>query len=212
MTKMIKDIKDAKAILEKIFSVSFPPFDYTKYGNAIPKSLMELYAIENYFRHINCKYETIPFFATIDRLVDFHKLEVNDERLIFLRENQGNWQCSTSLKNETVFVDDYGGGYVEGANQGQLETFLISYLLLEARFNTQYYIGIQHTSIDELEKQVFESIYPLWLNQQYINRKVSVYLVDNCSLLTIDETMMTVSTEREVEMIRYKNTLPHYSF
>ncbi len=200
-----------KNIISRLFDVKFKDFDYSKYHPNLPLALKELYAIDAFFAQHNCSFETLRFFCNLDRLVPHQSLKIDEKKLIFLKENQNNWACSTELGTDKVYFHDY----VEPQNSHLLATkiddFLLTFALQEIGFSLQYYFGFEYENMNAIQHH-FNKTEHLWTqNHLTYPKPFSYYLVDDdCLVMWAGMNVLATNNQEKFEF--YKGILKHYTF
>jgi hypothetical protein len=156
----------------------------------IPAPLKSLYAFAGRWPpRANTKLSRIhPHpFSYQDSLRTISRLEVTkNERLIFLDENQGNWDCRTLCDGDDPPVWCCGDHADENANSfaseslacGSLSRFLVSFALQELLFGAP--LCLAGDPVESLFRQDLENARPLWLDGPYVFGSMhSFYLWNN---------------------------------
>jgi hypothetical protein len=201
-------VDDLQNLLCHLFSLEIKPVPLNCIDK-FPFSLKRIYEIDRFFAEHNCGFETIRFFENMDRLTKFEKLDLEQDKFVFLTENQGNWHCKASLSSEKVFIDNHELFKKEEVLLSSLEELLVSFALQEVSYNLEYLIGLEYDSLEEFSDKVIQ-IEDLWVNKTYINRSVSFYLIDEDILF--DSSMMTLASNNKGKIEFYKTKLNFFQF
>jgi hypothetical protein len=112
-----------------------------------------------------------------DRLIDATQLDLSTERLIFLMENQGNWQCFINTDDEklTVWCDDYA---TTATITAPLNELLITWALQETVWELTHR-SEQNWTVAQLHSS-FPRIIPIWIDHSYVpnNSHFSFFVLD----------------------------------
>ncbi len=200
-----------KKVISRLFDVKLNPFDFGKYHPNLPHALKELYAIDAFFAKHDCGFETIRFFANQDRLVTYADLKLTEKDFVFLRENQNNWVCKTSLGSDKIYLEDRVFTENSGFLKQNLATFLTTFALQEIGFNLPFYIGLHCEKVVDILPN-FKKIEPLWSDKNYLNfGHFSYWIVDDDCLL-MEAGMNILATKNAEKLEHYKGILNHYTF
>ncbi len=198
-----------KKIISKLFDIDFADFTFDKINKNLSPALREIYTIDAFIAENNCSYETIRFFANMDRLVKYEDLKPTEKQFVFVTENQGNWYCKTSLNSDIVYIYNHEEFENGAALAENIEEFLTTFAMTELSYNFRYLLGLNYDSFDKV-KEHFEKTEALWTDKTYIIRPTSFYLIDDEILL--DEACMTLATNNAEKFDYYKSKLDYYLF
>ncbi len=179
---MINEFKDLYSIFERKYNVDFEKVNKINLNIKLPKVLLELYKIRDYYKQQT--HEIL--FQEQDKLILLENLNLENERFDFLIENQGCFVLQT--ENSNVYKNNE---YI-----GPLESFIITYVLQEFLFDCNFTCSCSFEMVKQKVKMK-----PLWINQKYVNpyNKFDFYLIKNNSFLLnladIEETMFGTNDE-----------------
>jgi hypothetical protein len=204
-------ISGLKNVISRLFDVKLDNFDVGKYHPKLPQALKELYEIDAFYAKHDCGFETIRFFCNQDRLVPYADLKLDEKDFVFVRENQNNWVCKTSLGSNKVFLEDRV--FTENCRflTAKIDAFLTTFALQEIGFNLPFYIGLHGEKVADILHH-FKKNEPLWSDKSYLNfGHFEYYLVDDDCLL-MQAGMNILATKNEEKLNHYKEILNHYTF
>lgn len=175
-------------------SYGVPEDEIPKY---LPKALYELYAFAGRWKDDSDGHsENSPeIFQHQDCLYSVEQLKKDGDRIIFLDENQSNWNCQVEIGNDNSPVycnqcllwDDNAEGHIIVNNS--LYHFLKSFCLQEVVLGCKnlYVIGDEINNIQVLFDKPLEKV---WVNGYYINPKEdgpthTFYLCDNVLVMEL---------------------------
>lgn len=204
----LESINDLKYLISNLFEINFDAYAM-EVNTALPLALQEIYKIDDAFAKSNCKYETIRFFRNMDRLTHYLDLKVNEDQFVFATENQGNWYAKTSLNDDKVYIYNHEELPDGAALEQNIESFLISFALIELSNNFNYFCGLYENDVNEVKKQ-FEKSEKLWIDKKYLLRDTSFYLIDDEVLF--DEANMTLASNNQEKISYYKSKISTYNF
>jgi hypothetical protein len=204
-------ISGLKRVISHLFEVKLDELDLSPYHSDLPEALKEMYAIDTLSAQHDCAFETTRFFANQDRLVPYHELALDTALFTFVRENQSNWLCKSSLGSRQVYFQDRVMPENSGYLLSNLERFLTTFALQEIGFNLPLHIGINCEKVSDI-LPTFQSVTPIWVDEKYLNAlHYEYYLIDEDCLL-MQAGMHVLATKNEEKMEYYKRILDYYTF
>lgn len=118
----------------------------------------------------------VPAFSKQDSLVALNRLETKEDgKIVFLWENQGNWDCRTIVTPDDPPVwcrgdhQDNNGNWYTGEKLvcDSLSRFLVTFVLQEITLGSRFHLADE--GLDDLYQAQKQNAVPLWLNGPYVH-------------------------------------------